>query len=136
MTSMKTLLVAAGVAFTLSVPSVLAQQPQPPHDDKQMPVPSARPGMPGVGMDAHMAHHMDMCRQMMGSGGMMSGGMMSGGMMGSGMMGGMAGGGMMDSMMTSADPKQRAEMMAMRGEMMRAMGDIMVKYAQRMQSGK
>jgi hypothetical protein len=63
---------------------------------------------------------MEMCRQMMG-GGMMGGGMMGGGMM---------------PMMMGGDPKQQAEMMAMRGEMMKAMGDIMLKYAQRAQSGK
>jgi len=72
-------------------------------------------------MDAHLAQHMEMCRQMMGQGGMMGGGM-GPGMMGPGMMGG--------------DPKQQVEMMAMRGEMMKAMGDIMMKYAQRMQSTK
>jgi hypothetical protein len=53
-------------------------------------------------------------------------------MMGPGMMGpGMMGGGMM-----GGDPKERAEMMAMRGEMMKAMGDIMLKYAQRARSAK
>jgi hypothetical protein len=34
------------------------------------------------------------------------------------------------------DPNQQAEMMAMRGEMMKAMGDIMLKYAQRAQSSE
>jgi hypothetical protein len=78
-------------------------------------------------MHAHMVQHMEMCRQMMGQAGMMSGGM------GPGMMGG----GMMSMpMMMSGDPKQQAEMMAMRGEMMKAMGDIMMKYAQRMQPAK
>jgi len=33
----------------------------------------------------------------------------------------------------SADPKEKAEMLQMRGEMMKAMGDIMLKHAQRMQ---
>jgi len=60
-------------------------------------------------------------------GGGMGAGMMGGGMMGPGMMGGM---------MMGGDPKQQAEMMAMRGEMMKAMGDIMLKYAQRMQPAK
>ena len=88
--------------------------------------------MAGHGMDdAHMAQHMAMCRQMMGQGGMMGPGMGSG-MMGSGMMDG----GMMGGMMMSGDPKQRAEMMAMRGEMMKAMGEIMLKYAQRAQAAK
>jgi len=59
---------------------------------------------------------------MMGQGGMMGGRMMGPGMMGGMMMGG--------------DPKQQAEIMAMRGEMMKAMGDIMLKYAQRAQSAK
>jgi hypothetical protein len=39
-------------------------------------------------------------------------------------------------MMMGGDPKQQAEMMAMKGEMMRAMGEIMLKYAQRVQSAK
>jgi hypothetical protein len=43
------------------------------------------------------------------------------------------GGGMMGmTPMMSGDPKEQAEMMAMRGEMMKAMGDIMMKYAERM----
>jgi hypothetical protein len=49
---------------------------------------------------------------------------------------GMMGGGMMPMMMMGGDPKQQAELMAMRGEMMKAMGDIMMKYAQRMQPGR
>jgi hypothetical protein len=59
-------------------------------------------------------------------------------MMGGGMGSGMIGGGMMGMMpmMMSGDAKQQAEMMAMRGEMMKAMGDIMLKYAQRAQSAK
>jgi hypothetical protein len=49
----------------------------------------------------------------------------------------MMGGGMTGMMpMMSGDPTQRAEMMAMRGEMMKAMGDIMMKYAERMQPAK
>ena len=73
-----------------------------------------------------MQHMMHMCREMMGHPGRMGG-------MGSGMMGG----GMMGMMpMMGGDPKQQAEIMAMRGEMMKAMGDIMLKYAQRAQSAK
>ena len=72
-------------------------------------------------MEAHMAQHMEMCHQMMGQGGVMGGGM-GPGMMGPAMMGG--------------DPKQQADMMAMRGDMMKAMGDIRIKYAQRMQPTK
>jgi hypothetical protein len=113
----KTLVVVTAVVSTLATGVVLAQQ-APPQPDAAKPTPS----MPGAGMDAHMAHHMEMCRQMMAQGGMMGPGMMGPGMMGGGMMGG--------------DPKERAEMMAMRGEMMKAMGDIMLKYAQRARSAK
>jgi len=82
---------------------------------------------PVAAPDGQQAGHMAMCRQMMGQAGMMGGGMGPGMMMRDGMMGpGMMGG----------DPKQQAEMMAMRGEMMKAMGDIMLKYAQRAQSAK
>ena len=129
MRHIKTLMATAAVALTLTASGVLAQQPQHQHDDKQPPTSSTKPGMPAAGMDAHMAQHMEMCRQMMAQGGMIGGGsgMMGGGMMGPGMMGGM---------MMGGDPKQQAEMMAMRGEMMKAMGDIMLKYAQRAQSMK
>lgn len=132
MRQIKTILVMAAVALTFSVPVVLAQQVQHQHDSgKQPPASSTKPGTTHGGMDAHMAHHMEMCRQMMGQGGMMGGGM-GPGMMGGGMMGpGMTGG-----MMMTGDPKQQAEMLAMRGEMMKAMGDIMMKYAQRAQSVK
>jgi len=65
-----------------------------------------------------MAQHMEMCRQMMGQSGMMGGGMM-----------GMP-------MMMGGDPKQQAEMLSMRAEMMKAMADVMLKYAQRAQSSK
>ena len=113
-----TLVVTAAFALALSTSVLLAQQPPHQHDAaKQPPAPSATPGTPAPAMEAHMAKHMEMCRHMMGYGGMMGGGM------GSGMMGG-------------GDPKQQAEMMAMRGEMMKAMGEIMMKYAQRMQSTK
>jgi hypothetical protein len=123
MRQMKTVLVVAAAALAFTAPVVFAQQPQHQHDPgKQPPVSPATPGMPAGGMDAHMAQHMEMCRQMMGQRGMMGGRMMGPGMMGGMMMGG--------------DPKQQAEIMAMRGEMMKAMGDIMLKYAQRAQSAK
>jgi hypothetical protein len=53
----------------------------------------------------------DMCRQMMGD------------MMRMPMMGGAA----------PADPKEKADMLEMRGEMMKAMRDVMMKHARRMQ---
>ena len=114
------------IAVSLTtVAFAVAQQSTPQHGATQSPGASApKPATPHD-HDAHHAQHMEMCRQMMGQGGMMGGGM------GPGMMGGMMGPGMM-----GGDPKQQAEMMAMRGEMMKAMGDIMLKYAQRAQSGK
>lgn len=81
---------------------------------------------PMAAPDGQQAGHMAMCRQMMGQAGMMGGGM------GPGMMGG----GMMGMPMMGGDATQQPEMMAMRGEMMKAMGDIMMKYAQRMQPAK
>jgi hypothetical protein len=115
-----------GAISLVTVAFAVAQQSAPQHGSMQPPGASApKPGTPHDHV-AHHVQHMEMCRQMMAQGGMMGGGMgpgmMGGGMMGPGMMGG--------------DPKQQAEMMAMRGEMMKAMGDIMLKYAQRVQSAK
>ena len=88
---------------------------------------------PAAAPDGQQAAQMAMCRQMMGQAGMTGGPMMGGGMMGGHMMGGHMMG--MGPMM-GGDAKQQAEMMAMRGEMMKAMGDIMTKYAQRLQPAK
>jgi len=134
-----------GLVLALSLLTACAAVAQPPSGSgpAQPPAASApRPGMPAD--QAHMEQMTEMCRQMMGHAGMsgagmghrMMGGGMAPGMMRDGMMGpgGMMGGmGMMPPMMMSADPKQQAEMLAMRGEMMKAMGDIMLKYAQRAQ---
>ncbi len=117
MRHIKTLVITAAVFSMLTTAVVMAQQPTHQHDaGQQPPASAAKPSMPAQGPDAHMAQHMEMCRQMMGQPGMMGGGMM-----------GMP-------MMMGGDPKQQAEMLAMRGEMMKAMGDIMIKYAQRAQS--
>jgi len=98
--------VVVAVLVLVSGAPVSAQQPG-----------ADQPGRPSPQM-------MQMCRQMMEHTGPMGG--MGGGMMGGGMM----------MPMTGGDPKQQAEMMAMRGEMMKAMGDIMVKYAERMRPAK
>jgi hypothetical protein len=125
----KTFVVTATAFFILATSVAIAQQPSHPHDaTQQAPASPSRPGMPAQGSDAPMMQHMEMCRQMMmGHPGMMGGGM-GPGMMGGEMMG--------MPMMMSGDPKQQAEMMAMRGEMMKAMGEIMMKYAQRAHSSK
>jgi hypothetical protein len=124
--------VILAVISMLTIGVAFAQQPTHQHDAAQQPPASApKSAMPGDAHDAHHAQHMEMCRRMMGQSGMMGGGMRQG-MMGGGMMGG----GMMGMpMMMGGDPKQQAEMLAMRGEMMKAMGDIMMKYAQRALEG-
>ena len=105
--------VVAGALLTMLIMApAQAQQPAAPSDPHHpaaapaTPAPSATPGSKGGDMPM-----MDMCRQMMGESMAMP--MMSG-----------AG---------PADPKEKAEMLQMRGEMMKAMGDIMLKHAQRMQ---
>lgn len=97
-------LVASAAFAVLTAAPVYAQQPGSPHSAAQPP--AGAPAAPGPGMPM-----MDMCRQMMG------------GMMGMPMMGGAP----------PADPKERAAMIEMRGEMMKAMGDIMMKHGRRMQ---
>jgi hypothetical protein len=81
-----------------------------------------------------MAHHdmMEMmCPMMMGM--MMGQGAMGRGMMGPGMMG--MGGGMMAGMNPS-DPKAMARMLRFRGDMMKAMGEVMLKHAQEIEQEK
>ena len=109
-------LTAAIFAIAISLMTVafaVAQQSAAQHGGMQPPGASGPKSTTPQDHDAHHAQHMEMCRQMMGQGGMMGVGMMMG-----------------------SDPKQQAEMMAMRGEMMKAMGDIMLKYAQRARSVK
>ena len=101
----------------LIVTPVYAQQPgatgdphhpaTPPTAPATPPPPTSAPGSKGGGMPM-----MDMCRQMM-----------MGDMTAMPMMGGPA----------PTDPKEKADMLQMRGEMMKAMGDIMMKHARRMQ---
>ncbi len=116
---------AAVVVLAWGAPAA-AQPLGPPHQQG----PGQQPG--GAASEDH--HMMQMCRQMMAHQGMRGG--MGPGMMG-GMGSGMMGPGMMGMMpMMGGDPKQQADMMAMRGEMLKAMGDIMIKYAQRVQPAK
>ena len=106
----------AAVGLLALLPTIaFAQQPGASTDPHHPATPSAsapaqapasRPGMPGTGMPM-----MEMCHQMMGD------------MSGMPMMGGAP----------SANPKERAAMLEMRGEMMKSMGDIMMKHARRMQ---
>jgi len=120
-----------GIAFATTA---FAQHPAAPGTSTQAAPQMSAPRGPHAGPPAGgTMPMMDMCQQMM-AGGMMTdrNAMMGGGMMGSGMMGGgMMGGGMMGGPQ-SADPK----MMEMRGEMMKAMGEIMMKHARGMQPAR
>ena len=80
-------------------------------------------------------HHQMMGQGMTGGGMMcpMMGGMMG---MGSGMMGmdpGMMG---MGGMTNPSDPKAMARMLKLRGDMLKAMGDVMLRHAQEMEHGR
>jgi hypothetical protein len=121
---MRTILVSAViVAALLGATVALAQQPPSgqPHDHSQATpqpaqpqTPPAAPGAPMGGMHGTTTGG--------GPGGMMGGmpchHMMSGGMM---------------PMMGAADPRTMSQMLQMRGEMMRAMGEIMMKHGKAME---
>ena len=110
---MKTLgrvLAGAFLALLLAVPAAAqsAGAPNDPHHPGAAVTPPATPGAKGGAMPMGMPM-MEMCRNMMGD------------MMAMPAMGARA-----------ADPKERAAMLEMRGEMMKAMGDVMMKHAHRM----
>jgi hypothetical protein len=82
---------------------------------------------------------------MMGHGGMMGqGGMKGGGMMGQGGMSGMMcpmmgmrmGAAMMGGMPGASDPKAMARMLKLRGDMLKAMGEVLLKHAQELEQEK
>jgi hypothetical protein len=102
--------VASALLAVLVVTAVYAQQPGAANDPHHPAPPAGTPATPPP-MGSKGGDMMDMCRQMMTN------------MMGMPMMGGSA----------PADPKEKADMLQMRGEMMKAMGDIMMKHARRMQ---
>jgi hypothetical protein len=108
-----------GIIALATAATAYAQQPASPadphHPQGQAPAQAPPAGQsspdPAAPMGGMMPM-MEMCREMM-----------SGGMTGRGMMGGGQ----------PMDPKTMSQMMEMRGEMMKAMGDIMLKHAKRMQ---
>jgi hypothetical protein len=117
---MKRVIVAIGVIVLLTNATMAyAQQPTPPADphhppsQTQPPGPSVQPTPTPTPPAGGMMPMMEMCREMMAGHSMMGGGMMGGG--------------------RPMDPRMMAEMIEMRGEMMKAMGDIMLKHARRMQ---
>jgi hypothetical protein len=108
------------VAFALAATPIYAQQPVAPSDPhhpgtQAAPAPANPPGPPSGGSGMMP---MEMCRQMM------MGGNMMGGMMGT----------PPGAHAQPMDPKMMGQMMEMHGEMMKAMGDIMMKHARKMQS--
>ena len=118
---MKTIgaLVATTTALlaTLMAGPAGAQQPAPGTDPHQHTPPAATvPSAPSAhgsaqpGAEMAMPGHMQMCHRMMADMAVMP-------MMREG----------------SGDARQRADMLQMRGEMMKAMGDVMLKHARRMQ---
>lgn len=112
---MKNLMIVVTLVLvaTTAVPAY-AQAPAAPTDPHghEAPTASTPPGRgPGPGMGGGMMP-MEMCRQMMA-------GSMMGGMMGM----------HADRPM---DPKAMAPMMEMHGEMMKAMGEVMMKHARKM----
>jgi hypothetical protein len=95
-------------AVLMAMP-VYGQQPEGTHDHAQPPAGTAPE--PPAGPKGPQMPMMDMCRDMMGG---MPGMAMTGP---SGRMG----------------PREHAAMLEMRGDMMKAMGDVMLKHARRMQ---
>jgi hypothetical protein len=104
----KVVVVILGLTLLFGVGPVYAQAPADPHHSPAAaPAPSGMQEPQGSGTMPMM----DMCRQMM-----------AGPMMG---MGG-------DQKM---DPKMMAHMLQMRGEMMKAMGEVMMKHGKMMRGG-
>ena len=104
-------LAATTLLTVLVVAAGYAQQPTTPQDPHHPDAEKATSATPGTPPPPSAGTPMEMCRQMMGD------------MKAMPMMGGTM----------SAGPKERADMLQMRGEMMKAMGDIMMKHAHRMQ---
>ena len=114
----KVVVALLGLALLIGVAPAFAQSPTSPVDPHH-PVataPAPSPGARGEPRDGGMMPMMDMCRQMM------AGPMMGGPMMGMGT----------DQKM---DPKMMAHMLQMRGEMMKAMGEVMMKHGAMMRGG-
>ena len=113
MKALTTNAVILGFTLVLGVGPVYAQSPKAPADPHHPPAatPTPAPGGTGEPREGGRMPGMDMCRQMMG-----------GPMMG---MGG-------DQ---KADPKMMAHTLQMRGEMMKAMGEVMMKHGRMMQGG-
>jgi len=114
MKTLGTFVVGALFAALVAAPASAQQpgaSPDPHHPESPAGTSPAPPSAPTPGMKSASMPMMDMCRQMMA------------GMTGMPMMGGAA----------PADPKEKADMLQLRGEMMKAMGEVMMNHARRMQ---
>ena len=85
------------------------------------------PPSPGQGPPGSASQQQMMMQPMMGMMCPMMGMMRGGGMEGMGMMGGMP---------NMSDPRAAARMLKLRGEMMKAMGEVMLKHAQALEQEK
>jgi hypothetical protein len=121
----KAITIGAGLVLVLAVSASQAQmRPTAPAESS--------PGQPAAG--THAPGHQP--QQSMTGRGMMT---MMCPMMGQSMMGmgpGMMGGGMTSGTMGTSDPKAQARMLKLRGEMMKAMGDVLLKHAQEIEQGQ
>lgn len=121
---MKTLFIAPITALLLSVSG--AGLAASSNSDNT----TAAPNMPGMMQDGNAPR----MGRVMGQGRGMGQGMGHHGMMGQGMMGGGMMGMMGNCPMMNAEGGSNGKvMMQMRGEMMRAMGEIMIKYADKLE---
>jgi hypothetical protein len=107
----------AGAQTQPMAPSQPSQSPS--SGSSEAPGPQSHAPMMGPGMMGHEMMGGMMCpmmgRHMMGMG------------MGRGMMGGMTG---------ASDPKTMARMLKLRGDMLKAIGEVMLKHAQELEQGK
>ncbi|HET8577182.1 MAG TPA: hypothetical protein VFO18_08795 [Methylomirabilota bacterium] len=147
---MKIMSVLTVLALLAGVTIAQAQtQPMGPSQAQGQPTPSPKPpaqrppqpqmggqGMMGPGMMEHHRMMEMMCPMMMGMmmGRMMGQTGMARGMTGPGMMGeGMTG---MSAMGNPSDPKAMARMLRLRGDMMKAMSEVLLKHAQELEQEK
>jgi hypothetical protein len=127
----RTIAAVASLAVFLTVSAAGAQMK--PTTPTQSPAQSTQGHSPGGHAPGHHSQQPMMGHMGQGQGHMGHGMMGMCPMMG---MGGMMGGGMMGGVMGSADPKAQARMLKLRGDMMKAMGDVLLKHAQEVEQGK
>jgi hypothetical protein len=110
-----TLVSAVAIVTLFASTAAFAQQPPAGHpQDPSQPPSQSQPAAPGRG----------------GMGGMHPGGM--GGMQGGGMCGMM--GGMGPMMGAASDPKALGRMLQLRGEIMKAVGEVLIKHGQALEA--